>query len=214
MCIRIAGIFLSAAILSGCINEKPAEQIYNKGFNVDNFRVEMASKSDNDSFFEQTELFKNAPTKMYKYTLSELTSYQSFERGTDKNLLTTFDWSVIDSSPIWQPHNDRQKSSYLDKNLGRYWRAYEVFTLVDGDEYKIEAPIESTYVLPAYSQMISGLMIDNGDVLVSYPEQVTKKLKENEVRRSVDELVGVILKKINEDRNIRIEKDKLAQRAI
>lgn len=215
MCMRIAGIFLSAVILSGCVDETPAESKYDQGFSVNTFRIEVASNSENDSFFEQIELFKNAPTKMYKYTLSELTSYRNFEREPEKNPLTLFEWSVIDSLPIWQPHNDRRKSSFVSsKNMARYWRAYEAFTVVDGDEYAVEIPVASNYVLPAYSKMISGIMIDNGDVLVSYPEQVVPKLKESDVKRSTNELVGLILKKIIEDRNDRIEKAKLANRAL
>jgi hypothetical protein len=214
MNIKITGLLLAASLLAGCgSEEQPVLQ--EEGFSANAFRSEMASSSGNSTFFEQADKFKNAPTKLYKYTLSEMTSYQAFERGPEKNPLTLYQWRVVDSSPIWQPHNDRQKSySFGADRMARYWRAYEVFSEVEGEEYIIDVPVQANYVMPAYSQMISGLMIDNGDVLVSYPEAIVDKLKENEVRRSVNELVGVIINRINKDRDIRIEKAKLASRAL
>lgn len=214
MNIKFTGLLLVASLLTGCGNEDqnaPQEE----GFSGDAFRLEMASRSGNDEFFEQTDTFKNAPTKTYKYILSELTSYQAFERDPEKNPLSLYQWRVVDSSPIWQPHNNRQKSTFIGtEKMARYWRAYEVFLEVEGKDYVIDVPIQASYVMPAYSQMISGLMIDNGEVLVSYPEKIESKLKENEVSRSVNEIVGAILNRINNDRKIRIEKAKLASRSL
>ena len=193
MKLKFTGLLLAASLLAGCFDaEQPA--IPEEGFSASAFRLEMASRSGNDEFFEQADAFKNAPTKTYKYTLSELTSYQAFERGPEKNPLLLYQWRVVDSSPIWQPHNDRQKNSFIStEKMARYWRAYEVFLEVEGKDYVIDVPIQASYVMPAYSQMISGLMIDNGEVLVSYPEKIESKLKENEVSRSVNEVVGVII---------------------
>lgn len=214
MNLKITGLLLFAGLLAGCGGEdQPVLQ--EDGFSENAFRLEMASSSSNSSFFERVGEFKNAPTKMYKYTLSEMTSYQAFERGPEKNPLLLYQWRVVDSSPIWQPHNNRQKSYFFNNGeVARYWRAYEVFSEVEGEEYVVDVPIQAHSVMPAYSQMISGLMIDNGEVIVSYPEAIVEKLKENEVRLSVNELVGVIINKMNKDRNIRIEKAKLASRAI
>mgnify|MGYP000138525779 CR=1 FL=1 len=214
MKMKFMAVLLAASSLAGCFNEKEPT-IQKEGFSGDDFRLEMVSRSGNSYFFGQVDALKNAPVQMYKYTLSELTAYQAFEKGPEKNPLSLYQWNVFDSSPIWQPHNDRQKSTIIGtEKRARYWRAYEVFLEVEGHDYAMDVPIQASYNMPAYSQMISGLMINNGEVIVSYPESIVPKLKENEVSRSVNELVGAIINRIDKDRKIRIERDKLASRSI
>ncbi|MBD80335.1 MAG: hypothetical protein CL840_15575 [Crocinitomicaceae bacterium] len=210
---KILGAALIAVLLTGCGSDDDA--LFNEpSFDAAQFRATVASRSNDESFFAQTNLFKSAPTVSYQYKLSEMTSFQTFDLGPEKNPLKTYKWRVVGATPIWQPHSDRRASTFLDKEKATYWRAYEVFTEVEGEPYVMELPLNASYSVPYYQQMISNIIIEHGEVIVSYPEQIKPNLTDSEVRRSTNELVGAIINKINDDRNTRIEKAKLASREL
>lgn len=211
---QLLGLSLFAVLLSGCGSD--GEPLHaEKSFDPEQFRVVVASQTDDDQFFEESDAFKSASTISYQYKLSELASYGEYELGPDKNPLTQYDWRILDAAFIWQPHNDRLKSkSWTGTIYARYWRAYEVFTEVEGESYRFDLPLSADYGVPSYANMISSVMIDRGEVIVSYPEKIKSKLTEAAVHRATNELVGGILRKMNGDRNLRIEKAKLASREL